>query len=69
MPTLHTLAAKLLVAAATCVLVTQANDIPTQPEARPPGLLGDLFWAYKPYLYTIDSCKPFPAVDGQGNTK
>jgi hypothetical protein len=29
---------------------------------------GTLYLAYKPYLYVVNGCVPFPAVDASGNT-
>ncbi|CAJ2506009.1 Uu.00g001390.m01.CDS01 [Anthostomella pinea] len=34
----------------------------------PDGLLGTLYLKYKPYLYVVNGCVPFPAVDAEGNT-
>lgn len=30
---------------------------------------GDLMKLWWPYLYVVDGCVPFPAVDAEGNTK
>ncbi|KAL3481386.1 necrosis inducing protein-domain-containing protein [Aspergillus californicus] len=34
----------------------------------PSGTVGDLYLAYQPYLYVVNGCVPFPAVDADGNT-
>lgn len=33
----------------------------------PSGTLGQLYLKYKPYLYVVNGCVPFPAVDAEGN--
>jgi Necrosis inducing protein (NPP1) len=35
----------------------------------PSGEIGDVYLAYKPYLYVYNGCVPFPAVDAAGDTK
>lgn len=30
---------------------------------------GDLMLQWKPYLYVVDGCVPFPAVDAEGDTR
>lgn len=37
-------------------------------ETVPSGTYGDALLAYQPYLYVINGCVPFPAVDADGNT-
>ncbi|KAL1646386.1 hypothetical protein SLS58_003346 [Diplodia intermedia] len=37
-------------------------------ETVPTGTLGELYLKYKPYLYVVNGCVPFPAVDADGNT-
>jgi len=39
------------------------------PQTVPSGALGALYLKYQPFLYTVNGCVPFPAVDAQGNTK
>ncbi|KAK1999966.1 necrosis inducing protein [Colletotrichum falcatum] len=38
------------------------------PETVPSGVVGALYLKYKPYLYVVNGCVPFPAVDAAGNT-
>jgi hypothetical protein len=33
------------------------------------GTEGDLILKWQPYLYVVDGCVPFPAVDADGNTR
>lgn len=35
----------------------------------PSGTTGDVYLAYQPYLYVVNGCVPFPAVDEEGDTK
>ncbi|KAL4907868.1 hypothetical protein BDW74DRAFT_113138 [Aspergillus multicolor] len=37
-------------------------------ETVPDSTIGDMYLAYKPYLYVVNGCVPFPAVDAEGNT-
>jgi hypothetical protein len=37
-------------------------------QAVPSGTVGSVYLAYKPYLYVVNGCVPFPAVDAAGNT-
>ncbi|KAH7058750.1 necrosis inducing protein [Macrophomina phaseolina] len=37
-------------------------------ETVPSGTLGELYLKYKPHLYVVNGCVPFPAVDAEGNT-
>lgn len=39
------------------------------PTTVPSGTEGTLMEKYWPYLYVVDGCVPFPAVDKNGNTK
>jgi len=39
------------------------------PQTVPSGALGALYLKYQPFLYTVNGCVPFPAVDAKGNTK
>ncbi|RDW59727.1 Npp1-containing protein [Coleophoma cylindrospora] len=34
----------------------------------PSGTTGDVYLAYQPYLYVVNGCVPFPAVDAAGDT-
>lgn len=38
-------------------------------ETVPSGTVGTVYEAYQPYLYVVNGCVPFPAVDASGNTK
>ena len=35
----------------------------------PSGTTGEVYLAYQPYLYVVNGCVPFPAVDAAGDTK
>ncbi|KAJ8063682.1 hypothetical protein OCU04_007547 [Sclerotinia nivalis] len=48
--------------------VISADAVVGFPETVPSGTVGTLYEAYKPYLYVVNGCVPFPAVDAQGNT-
>lgn len=37
-------------------------------EKVPSTTAGTLYLAYKPHLYVVNGCVPFPAVDASGNT-
>lgn len=39
------------------------------PETVPSGTVGTVYEAYQPYLYVVNGCVPFPAVDASGNTR
>lgn len=39
------------------------------PETVPSGTVGAVYEAYQPYLYVVNGCVPFPAVDAEGNTR
>jgi hypothetical protein len=39
------------------------------PASVPSGTVGTVYKAYLPYLYVVNGCVPFPAVDSSGNTK
>ncbi|KAJ5931152.1 hypothetical protein N7466_006645 [Penicillium verhagenii] len=34
----------------------------------PSGITGEVYLAYQPYLYVVNGCVPFPAVDAEGDT-
>lgn len=38
-------------------------------ETVPDTTVGELMLKWKPYLYVVDGCVPFPAVDEDGNTR
>lgn len=38
-------------------------------ETVPDTVAGALMLQYQPYLYVVDGCVPFPAVDEDGNTR
>jgi len=46
-----------------------SDDIIGFPEAVPSGATGTVYEAYQPYLYVVNGCVPFPAVDAAGDTK
>lgn len=37
-------------------------------EAVPSGAVGNVYEAYQPFLYVVNGCVPFPAVNSAGNT-
>lgn len=46
-----------------------SDEIVGFAQTVPSGTVGDLYLAYKPYLYVYNGCVPFPAVDAAGDTK
>ena len=46
-----------------------SDDIVGFPETVPSGTVGAVYEAYQPYLYVVNGCVPFPAVDAAGDTK
>lgn len=38
-------------------------------ETVPDTTVGDLMLKWQPYLYVVDGCVPFPAVDAAGDTR
>ena len=46
-----------------------SDEIVGFAQTVPSGTVGDVYLAYKPYLYVVNGCVPFPAVDAEGNTK
>lgn len=46
-----------------------SDEIVGFPETVPSGTTGNVYLAYKPYLYVANGCVPFPGVDADGNTK
>lgn len=46
-----------------------SDDIVGFPQTVPSGTVGNIYLAYQPYLYVVNGCVPFPAVDANGNTK
>ncbi|KAJ7161097.1 necrosis and ethylene-inducing protein 2 precursor [Mycena filopes] len=38
------------------------------PQTVPSGTVGSVYLAYKPHLFVVNGCVPFPAVDAEGNT-
>jgi hypothetical protein len=46
-----------------------SEDIVGLPETVPDNTDGTLYLTYKPFLYRVDGCDPYPAVDAEGNTK
>lgn len=45
------------------------DDIVGLPETVPDTTAGTLYLKYKPFLYRLNGCVPYPAVDAEGNTK
>ena len=45
------------------------NEIVGFPQTVPDDTEGDLYTAYQPYLYVINGCVPFPAVDAEGDIR
>ncbi|KKK21383.1 hypothetical protein P175DRAFT_0283550 [Aspergillus ochraceoroseus IBT 24754] len=37
-------------------------------ETVPDDTIGEMYLAYKPYLYVVNGCVPYPGVDAEGNT-
>lgn len=46
-----------------------SNEIVGFDQTVPSGTVGDVYLAYQPYLYVVNGCVPFPAVDAEGDTK
>lgn len=46
-----------------------SDEIVGFPETVPSGTTGEVYEAYQPYLYVVNGCVPFPAVDAEGDTK
>lgn len=46
-----------------------SDEIVGFAETVPSGTTGDVYLAYKPYLYVVNGCVPFPGVDAEGDTK
>ncbi len=46
-----------------------SNEIIGFTETVPSGTVGTVYEAYQPYLYVVNGCVPFPAVDAEGDTK
>lgn len=46
-----------------------SDDIVGFSQTVPSGTEGSLYLAYQPYLYVVNGCVPFPAVDAAGDTK
>ncbi|KAN0104879.1 npp1 domain containing protein [Hyaloscypha variabilis] len=45
-----------------------SDEIVGFAQTVPSGTVGDVYLAYKPYLYVYNGCVPFPAVDAAGDT-
>ncbi|MGI4852261.1 MAG: NPP1 family protein [Janthinobacterium lividum] len=43
------------------------DDIVGFSQTVPSGTEGDLYTAYQPYLYVVNGCVPFPAVNAEGD--
>ena len=39
------------------------------PETVPNTNIGQLYLKFKPHLFVLNGCVPFPAVDAEGNTR
>lgn len=46
-----------------------SDDIVGFAQTVPSGTTGTVYLAYKPHLYVVNGCVPFPAVDAAGDTK
>lgn len=46
-----------------------SDEIVVFDQTVPSGTVGDVYLAYQPYLYVVNGCVPFPAVDAEGDTK
>lgn len=46
-----------------------SDEIVGFAQTVPSGTVGNVYLAYKPYLYVVNGCVPFPAVDAAGDTK
>ena len=46
-----------------------SDEIVGFAETVPSGTVGTVYEAYQPYLYVVNGCVPFPAVDAAGDTK
>jgi hypothetical protein len=69
------------IAAFLTALVGATHAVPLEPraviahdavvgfaQAVPSGSLGTALLKFKPWLYVVNGCVPFPAVDAAGNT-
>ncbi|KAJ5727039.1 npp1 domain-containing protein [Penicillium malachiteum] len=45
-----------------------SDEIVGFPQTVPSGTTGEVYLAYQPYLYVVNGCVPFPAVDAEGDT-
>ncbi|OJJ45129.1 hypothetical protein ASPZODRAFT_100336 [Penicilliopsis zonata CBS 506.65] len=45
-----------------------SDEIVGFPQTVPDNTTGDVYLAYQPYLYVINGCVPFPAVNAEGET-
>ncbi|KUJ20716.1 npp1 domain-containing protein [Mollisia scopiformis] len=45
-----------------------SDEIVGFAQTVPSGTVGDVYLAYQPYLYVVNGCVPFPAVDAEGDT-
>lgn len=46
-----------------------SDEIVGFDQTVPSGTTGEVYLAYQPYLYVVNGCVPFPAVDAEGDTK
>ena len=46
-----------------------SDEIVGFPQTVPSGTVGNVYLAYKPYLYVVNGCVPFPGVDAEGDTE
>ncbi|KAJ5652944.1 hypothetical protein N7507_010370 [Penicillium longicatenatum] len=45
-----------------------SDEIVGFDQTVPSGITGEVYLAYQPYLYVVNGCVPFPAVDADGDT-
>lgn len=71
--TLSTLAFATIVLASPTRLFRRADidadEVVGFPQTVPDDTEGTLMLQYQPYLYVVDGCVPFPAVDAEGDTR
>jgi hypothetical protein len=71
---LATLAAIAAVATAAPSRLHRRTDIDADEvvgfsQSVPDNTEGTLMLQYQPYIYVVDGCVPFPAVDAEGDTR
>lgn len=73
-PVLAMLTAAVVAAPRSSVRLTRRGDIDADAvvgfaQTVPDSTEGDLMLKWQPYLYVVDGCVPFPAVDADGDTR